>query len=363
MARYTKLRSFWVKHKLGARLKVLIVVVAFVFLITPLRNVVIPGWPHVFRDLSTIKVARIHVVDLFFYVDRSEYTESCDFVKKRLENVKMPKLDDMPHYSAEEFLRFASKKKRSLDKDLAAVLNKYQPSLTGREQQMMLFAMLSTTQALSAFNISYYVSDGTLIGYWRHHGLTPWDDDVDMFIDSEKWPLARKVLSCLPDLELNMGSDYMWKLFHKDAELWQGESFLKFPFIDVFLYRNDSEHVWPLTIWLKPTIIAPVDWVLPPAQGVFEGWPIAIPRKPVEFLRLEYGSPISDDCYSRTFMRRERYLVPKEDRSHLPCSVLKDAYPFVSRQRIDQKTNTVLEERVLLSQVLSSFNTSYRGVF
>ena len=273
----------------------------------------------------------------------------------------MPELDKMPFYKLEDFREFSRKTKPTLDESSAAILDNYQPSLTAREQQMMLYTMLTATQALSAYNISYFVSEGTLIGYWRHHGMIPWDDDVDMYIDSEKWPLARQVLSCLPDIQMNMGSDYMWKLFHKDADLWQGEDFIKFPFIDVFLYRKDSVHVWPLTIWLKTVLITPVDLVFPPTKGIFEGFPVDIPRKPTEILRLEYGGSVMYDCYSRTFKRRERFLVPLPERTHLPCSVLENFYPFVSRKKVDKLTNTVLEERKIGDKVLSSYNTSFRG--
>ena len=56
ITRYNKLRSLWTKLKLGARLKVLFVVAAVVFLIKPLRNTIVPGWPKSFKDLSTFKV-------------------------------------------------------------------------------------------------------------------------------------------------------------------------------------------------------------------------------------------------------------------------------------------------------------------
>ena len=277
----------------------------------------------------------------------------------------MPVLGEMPFYQPEVFQAFARVNKYKPSFEYADIIDNYQQSLKQREQQQMLYAMLSVTQALTAFNVSYFISGGSLIGYWRHHGLIPWDDDVDMMIDAEKWPVARKVLSCLPDLQLNMGSDYMWKVFHKDSDLWEGEGYLKFPYIDVFLYRKDSEHIWPLTIWLKRMFIAPVSHVFPTQKGIFEGWPVMVPYRTAECLQLEYGSGhfgdgVMTDCYSRTFKRRERFLVPVEDRTNMPCSVLAEVYPFVRRIKRDKATHTVLEERVLATHILSRFNTTYR---
>ncbi|CAL1529681.1 unnamed protein product, partial [Lymnaea stagnalis] len=185
------------------------------------------------------------------------------------------------------------------------LLGKFQPSLSGREQKFLMFAMISATQALAAFNITYLVRGGSLIGYWRHHGRIPWDEDVDILVDSKQWPLARKVLSCLPDLQINIGSDHMWKLFHKDGQLWKRENYIKFPYVDIFLYREDSDHVWPLTIWMK-MITMKREWALPPSRGVFDGWPISVPHKPAYVLHELYPGRIMSDCYAQIFQRRMR---------------------------------------------------------
>lgn len=362
MPRYSKVRSYWIKYKLTARLKVLVVIVALIFLIRPLRNLVVPGWPDHFRDLSTFKVIRVHLQDLFFYIDRSPYQGSCKTIHEKLKTVKMPKLEDMPYYDPHDFFTYAEATRNSLTKEDAANLHKYKPHLSKREQQMLLYTVFSVTQALSAFNITHFLSEGSLLGYWRHHGLTPWDDDVDMMFDCEMWPLARKIISCVPDIQLNMGSDYMWKAYHKDSDLWRGESYIKFPFVDIFPYRNDSEHMWPLTIWVKSIFISPVEWIFPTIPGIFEGWPVAIPGNTPKLLAMEYGDRILQDCYSRTFKRREREMVPLNKRYHLNCSILNEIYPFVRRQWVDASTNTVVEERMLKTKVLSTFNAPFKGL-
>ena len=300
-------------------------------------------------------MAYIHLHDLLFYVDRSPYTGSCEFVHEKLEHVKMPKINEMPFYTSEDFLKFSKKTKPSLDASTAAIFDNYEPSLTPLEQQRMLYVMLAATQAMTAFNITYSLSEGSLIGYWRHHGMIPWDDDVDILVDAEKWPLARKIFACLPEVQMNMGSDYMWKLFHKDSTLWEGEDFLKFPFIDIFLFRNDSEHIWPLTIWAKTNILFPVKYFFPLAKGVFEGWPVVVPKLTGDVLSLEYGPKVMQDCYSRTFKRRERFLVPVVERTHFDCAILFEQFPFVFRHK---KGNQMVEERRLGLKVISTFNTT-----
>ena len=58
-------------------------------------------------------------------------------------------------FRAEDFTTWAEKKKPSLPPDQAAILDEYTPSLTPREQQLMLFTALSATQVP---DVSLYLS-------------------------------------------------------------------------------------------------------------------------------------------------------------------------------------------------------------
>lgn len=66
--------------------------------------------------------------------------------------------------------------------------------------QKMLFDLLCEFNTIcTKYNITYYLSGGTLLGALRHEGFIPWDDDVDVNMASYEY----KKLESVIDFELN----------------------------------------------------------------------------------------------------------------------------------------------------------------
>ena len=54
-------------------------------------------------------------------------------------------------------------------------------------QHRMLDMLLYIDSVCKKLNISYYLDGGTCLGAVRHHGFIPWDDDMDIVVDTKDY--------------------------------------------------------------------------------------------------------------------------------------------------------------------------------
>lgn len=165
----------------------------------------------------------------------------------------------------------------------------------GNYKQIAIDLLKQTICILDEFNINYCLISGTLLGYVRHNDFIPWDDDIDLIVDSvifEKMPEISKKYGN----EMNfVVMDYIVKTCFKnrgneikcgwtDCMLNKGDKY-NWPFIDLFFYSipNDKHIIFFNKRWTIQHFF-PFDKVL------FNGIVVNIPKNPDHFLEKNYGN-------------------------------------------------------------------------
>ena len=153
---------------------------------------------------------------------------------------------------------------------------------------------------LTKHNISYVVDGGTLVGTVQLGKRIPWDDDMDIYVmkadEKRLMNLIQQTYTHLRFLPSYNGLYYkIWN--NKSKPVANGQAH-NWPFVDVGILDSNSTHVWEQrTKELKYSRhVYPKEWMLPSRRMVYEGFPVNVPQKSLDFLRYRFGSNWDKRC-------------------------------------------------------------------
>ncbi|XP_067664685.1 uncharacterized protein RT0683-like [Haliotis asinina] len=182
-------------------------------------------------------------------------------------------------------------------------------------------------------NITYFLYAGALLGSYSHHGMIPWDDDLDIIVREKDKPLLLEFLQSLrPKYEHYTNWKVNWKFYHKKSPN-AGSKAWKWPFIDIFFYSEKSSFIQDCRAKTKKFNKSDV---FPLIKRPFMGMMLPAPRHTRKVLESTYNI---DLCVSNSYDHRLEKDVPSKCVVKLPCDLLKDKFPFVERK--DTKNTTV----------------------
>ena len=218
------------------------------------------------------------------------------------------------------------------------------------EHQLMMRLLIIVERICREHNLTFAMSDGTLLGSWRHHDVIPWDDDLDLMMPIEHQLTFIEALEQLKDtvvqyylIEYLPDHPPYVKVFFLykptlDYTTWT------FPFVDVFFYFTNETHLWysshPKTsLELKhvfPLVMRPLGYLWLPA-----------PREPA----LTFTFNAQKQCDSHWYDHRKETGQPYVQAN---CSDIVDVYPFGERNKTTASVEILKLNGTIIHTVLYS---------
>ena len=204
------------------------------------------------------------------------------------------------------------------------------------------------TSTMDKHNLTYFIAGGTLLGSYRHHGLIPWDDDLDVMADFNQQKEVREALTTIKDeYVISEHSKGLLKLHSRNHSRFISKSYAwKWPFIDIFWFKKNATHVY--IPWGDRNYN--VTDVFPLTERPFAGLKLKSPCNTALYLNNYYKD--WTDCVRPGWNHRYESHTGLEWKQ-VKCKDLESYYPMVERKRI--KNDTVLEFLCFKNQTISFY--------
>ena len=221
----------------------------------------------------------------------------------------------------------------------------FAPAINMTEYLMLLDLIKRVKDAFEIFSITYMLEGGSCLGSYMHHGLIPWDDDIDLKVNISQQKVLKTALTDIPGHTLLSPNNSLWKFFSNNFAR-AGQSDYKWPVIDVIFFQVNETHVNDVTP-NRCLFSDPKADILPLENGLFEGMVFPVPRNMETYLNRRYK--MHGQCVSTHWSHRT------ESQRKTPCHKLFDVYPIVHQLQVG---NTTFEDLRLGNKVLYTVERS-----
>ncbi|KAH3842311.1 uncharacterized protein LOC127877303 [Dreissena polymorpha] len=211
------------------------------------------------------------------------------------------------------------------DQDILKVSHKrrysrYVNAMNKTELRRILKIFDTFIHACTENGLTYFLYGGSLLGAYRHGGVIPWDDDIDVMMNVSEKYRAFEILGHVPGYDISAPNDFQWKFYashHNNNVYW--------PYIDIFFFEENSTHIFDVS---SKNILYTYrkDVVFPLQRLPFENLQSTVPKCPRRFLEVSYDIEV---CVAATFShKQERAMFAHQS---IPCESLVAFFTFVTR--------------------------------
>ncbi len=121
------------------------------------------------------------------------------------------------------------------------------PTITDEKTILQLYQLMKDThEVLQMNNIPYWIAAGTLLGAFRHQGIIPWDDDLDIRVDKElknDFNQLKQTFKQLSYAMIDRPNGYRICLQNKN-EINGQIKVHHYPFMDVCFYEQKGNNIY-----------------------------------------------------------------------------------------------------------------------
>ena len=190
--------------------------------------------------------------------------------------------------------------------------------------------------------LNYWMTAGSMIGSLAHHGMIPWDDDVDIYVRKEHMDSLFKNIKSLGLSVRLVGKDInsVFKVYNASLAPIP-KRIHTYPYIDVFpVDCSDGLNCIEYNSVAKNS--APVDSIFPLKRRPFGRLSMPFPVKVREIVENRYGLNFKKYCKKGAYNHRKERFTGRQNYHSMNCSDMLLPPPFVF-DRFDAITNHTLQ--------------------